>query len=125
MTGNLKVIRNEAAPGVSYFSPYQNPPAGKAADPQSDGSKLPKLFQPLKLRGLNLQNRIGVSTVSLEKYILSLYWTFFFYNKKNEYTMLTVVSFPLFVNIRHKMDILRIGTWLISEALRRGAPVLP
>lgn len=56
----LKGVRNEPAPGISYFSPYQNPPAGTAADPQSDGTKPPKLFQPLKLRGVTLQNRIGV-----------------------------------------------------------------
>ncbi|KAJ9293906.1 hypothetical protein DTO271G3_7282 [Paecilomyces variotii] len=54
-------IINKAAPGVSYFTPAQEPPAGTAADPQSDGTKPPKLFQPLKLRGLTLHNRIGLS----------------------------------------------------------------
>ncbi|KAI1912677.1 NADH-dependent flavin oxidoreductase [Ophidiomyces ophidiicola] len=57
----LEGVRNEPAPGIGYFSPYQNPKAGTAADPQSDGTKPPKLFQPLKLRGLTLQNRIGLS----------------------------------------------------------------
>ena len=46
---------------VSYFTPAQTPPAGTAYDPQPDGSAIPKLFQPLKLRGLTLQNRIMVS----------------------------------------------------------------
>ncbi|KAK2782790.1 hypothetical protein FQN52_000613 [Onygenales sp. PD_12] len=56
-----KIIRNEAAPGISYFSPYQNPPSGTAAAPQSDGSQPPKLFQPLKVRGVTFQNRIGLA----------------------------------------------------------------
>ncbi|RWQ91160.1 flavin oxidoreductase/12-oxophytodienoate reductase [Paecilomyces variotii] len=54
-------IINKPAPGVSYFTPAQEPPAGTAADPQSDGTKPPKLFTPLKLRGLTLHNRIGLS----------------------------------------------------------------
>ncbi|PGH17394.1 hypothetical protein AJ80_04850 [Polytolypa hystricis UAMH7299] len=61
VTNSLAGVINEAAPGISYFSPYQNPPSGTAANPQSDGSKPPKLFQPLKLRGLTFQNRIGLS----------------------------------------------------------------
>ena len=55
-----KAIENEAAKGISYFTPAQNPPSGTALDPQPDGSHPPKLFQPLKLRGLALQNRIMV-----------------------------------------------------------------
>lgn len=51
-------IKNEAAKGISYYTPAQRPPAGTASDPQPDGSHPPKLFQPLKLRGLTLQNRI-------------------------------------------------------------------
>lgn len=54
-------IENEAADGISYYTPAQVPPAGTASDPQPDGSHPPKLFQPLKLRGLTLQNRIMVS----------------------------------------------------------------
>ena len=38
----------------------ERPPAGTAFDPQSDGSHPPKLFQPLKLRGVTFQNRIMV-----------------------------------------------------------------
>lgn len=58
-------IELKAAPGVSYFTPAQVPPAGTAADPQSDGLKPPKLFKPLTLRGVTFQNRIGVSLSSL------------------------------------------------------------
>lgn len=54
-------IENKAAKGISYFTPAQDPPAGIASDPQPDGSHPPKLFQPLKLRGVTLQNRIMVS----------------------------------------------------------------
>ena len=53
-------IENEAAPGISYYTPKQSPPSGTASDPQPDGSHPPKLFQPLKLRGVALQNRIMV-----------------------------------------------------------------
>jgi len=51
---------NRAAPGVSYFTPLQDPPAGTAliTDEKKD---VPKLFRPLKLRGLTLQNRIMLS----------------------------------------------------------------
>lgn len=45
---------------VSYFTPQQDPPAGTAIG-MADGSKIPKLFTPLKLRGLELQNRIALS----------------------------------------------------------------
>jgi hypothetical protein len=54
-------IENKRAPGISYFTPAQEPPAGTAANPQSDGSAPPKLFQPLSVRGLTFHNRIGVS----------------------------------------------------------------
>lgn len=53
-------IENKAAPGISYYTPAQVPPAGTAANPQSDGSTPPKLFQPFKLKGLTFPNRIGV-----------------------------------------------------------------
>ena len=54
-------IENEAAKGISYYTPAQKPPAGTASDPQPNGSKPPKLFQPLKLRGVTMQNRIMAS----------------------------------------------------------------
>lgn len=59
-------IEVKPAPGISYFTPAQEPPAGLAADPQSDGAPIPKLFQPLKVRGITLHNRIGVRLASLD-----------------------------------------------------------
>ena len=53
-------LENEAAKGISYYTPAQLPPSGTASDPQPDGSHPPKLFHPLKLRGVTLQNRIMV-----------------------------------------------------------------
>lgn len=56
------VIPNKAAPGVSYYTPAQTPDiAGSARNPQSDGSKVPKLFEPLTIRGTTFQNRIFLS----------------------------------------------------------------
>ncbi|GLB42195.1 putative NADH:flavin oxidoreductase / NADH oxidase family protein [Lyophyllum shimeji] len=52
---------NVPAPNVPYFTPAQIPPAGTALDPQPDGKPIPKLFQPLKIRGVELQNRIILS----------------------------------------------------------------
>lgn len=62
---NVPDIINKPAPNTSYFTPAQDPPAGTAANPQSNGSKPPKLFQPLTLRGVTFQNRIGVSLRTL------------------------------------------------------------
>ncbi|KAF9459666.1 hypothetical protein BDZ94DRAFT_1199180, partial [Collybia nuda] len=52
---------NIAAKGVSYFTPAQIPAAGTALNPQPDGKEIPKLFQPLKIRGLEFHNRIFLS----------------------------------------------------------------
>ena len=51
---------NTAAPGIPYFTPEQNPPSGTAVNPQSDGKAIPKLFQPIKIRGVQFHNRIFV-----------------------------------------------------------------
>ncbi len=56
-----ETLENKPAKGISYFTPAQHPPSGTASDPQPDGSHPPKLFQPLKLRGITLQNRIMLS----------------------------------------------------------------
>lgn len=50
---------NEAAPNVPFFTPRQNPPAGTAGI--VDNQDVPKLFKPLKIRGLTMQNRIMLS----------------------------------------------------------------
>lgn len=53
-------LENTPAPNISYFTPLQDPPAGTAM--LEDGKKdVPKLFRPLKLRGVTLQNRIMLS----------------------------------------------------------------
>lgn len=54
-------LANKAAPGISYFTPLQDPPAGTAIGMTDGSSKIPKLFTPLKIRGLELQNRIALS----------------------------------------------------------------
>ncbi|TFY64655.1 hypothetical protein EVJ58_g2489 [Rhodofomes roseus] len=60
----MKDIISPAALNVSYFTPRQDPPAGTALNPQPDGKPIPKLFQPLKVRGLELHNRILISPMS-------------------------------------------------------------
>ncbi|KAK0609101.1 NADPH dehydrogenase afvA [Lasiodiplodia hormozganensis] len=57
---NTELI-NVAAPGVEYFTPWQAVPAGTATDPQPDNKPIPKLFQPLQIRGMRVQNRIMLS----------------------------------------------------------------
>ncbi|KAJ3509091.1 hypothetical protein NLJ89_g5400 [Agrocybe chaxingu] len=57
MTDNV----NLPAPGISYFTPRQSPPAGTAVTPQKSGKPIPKLFQPLKIRDVEFQNRIFLS----------------------------------------------------------------
>lgn len=52
---------NKPAPGISYFTPLQDPPAGSALGMKDGSDKIPKLFKPLKIRGLELQNRIFVA----------------------------------------------------------------
>lgn len=53
-------LENRPAKGPSYFTPLQDPVAGTAFLTE-DGKSVPKLYQPLKLRGLTLQNRIMLS----------------------------------------------------------------
>ncbi|KAJ5623469.1 2-4-dienoyl-CoA reductase [Penicillium lividum] len=49
------------AEGISYFTPAQEPAAGTARNPQTSGKAIPKLFQPLTIRGKTFQNRLGVA----------------------------------------------------------------
>lgn len=65
ISNTLPDVDIEPAPGLSYFTPAQNPPSGTAASPQSSGRPVPKLFQPLTVRGVKFQNRLGVSLVCL------------------------------------------------------------
>jgi len=59
VAGESQIV-NKAAQNVSYFTPAQDPPAGTAflSDDKKD---IPKLFTPLKIRGVTLQNRIMLS----------------------------------------------------------------
>ena len=57
---NWPDVPTKPAEGISYFTPAQEPPAGTARNPQTSGRPIPKLFQPLKVRGMTFQNRIGV-----------------------------------------------------------------
>ncbi|KAF9009938.1 hypothetical protein BDQ17DRAFT_1347177 [Cyathus striatus] len=50
---------NVPAEGISYFTPAQKPPAGTAISPED--KLVPKVFQPLTIRGTVFQNRIWVS----------------------------------------------------------------
>ncbi|TCD67420.1 hypothetical protein EIP91_012392 [Steccherinum ochraceum] len=52
-------IINSPAPNTPYFTPAQYPPSGTAAS--QDEKSLPKVFQPLKVRGLEFHNRIWLS----------------------------------------------------------------
>ncbi|KDQ58338.1 hypothetical protein JAAARDRAFT_34138 [Jaapia argillacea MUCL 33604] len=52
---------NAPAPGIPYFTPAQVPASGTALNPQPDGKPIPKLFQPIKIRGLEFHNRIFLS----------------------------------------------------------------
>lgn len=56
-----KGIPNRGAKDVSFYTPEQAPPAGTALDPQPSGQSIPKLFTPLKIRDMTMQNRIMVS----------------------------------------------------------------
>ncbi|KAF8155543.1 NADPH dehydrogenase [Crassisporium funariophilum] len=56
---------NAPAKGVPFYTPIQNPPAGTASDPQPDGKPIPKIFQPLQIRGVRFQNRIWASLEGL------------------------------------------------------------
>ncbi|KAI5898416.1 NADH:flavin oxidoreductase 1 [Schizophyllum commune H4-8] len=58
---STKTYENKAAPGVPFFTPAQEPPAGTALNPQPDGKPIPKLFTPIKIRDLELQNRVWLS----------------------------------------------------------------
>lgn len=57
----LAPIPNVAAKGVPFFTPEQDPVAGSALDPQPSGKPIPKLFTPLKIRGITMPNRIWMS----------------------------------------------------------------
>ena len=44
---STKTYENKAAPGVPFFTPAQEPPAGTALNPQPDGKPIPKCVRAL------------------------------------------------------------------------------
>ncbi|UKZ61295.1 uncharacterized protein TrAtP1_002561 [Trichoderma atroviride] len=54
-------IANTAAKNAPFFTPEQDPVAGSPTATQPSGNPVPKLFTPLKIRGVELPNRIWVS----------------------------------------------------------------
>lgn len=57
-----KVLENKAAPDVPYYTPAQVPRAGTALLTNGKTpSDIPRIFQPIRIRGLLLQNRIMLS----------------------------------------------------------------
>ncbi|CAG8981616.1 hypothetical protein HYALB_00012967 [Hymenoscyphus albidus] len=54
-------LHNTAAPNTSYYTPEQAIPSGTIIPKPGSTDPIPKLFEPLQLRGLKLQNRILVS----------------------------------------------------------------
>ncbi|KAH7309701.1 hypothetical protein B0I35DRAFT_470776 [Stachybotrys elegans] len=59
--GITSSVENKAAANMPFYTPAQIIPAGTALDPQPDGKAIPRLFTPMKIRGVSFQNRIFVS----------------------------------------------------------------
>lgn len=57
----VEPIANKAAKGVPFFTPEQDPVPGSAKQTQASGKPIPKLFTPLRIRGIEMKNRIWVS----------------------------------------------------------------
>ncbi|EIW78290.1 FMN-linked oxidoreductase [Coniophora puteana RWD-64-598 SS2] len=57
----MEVVINKPAWNTSYFTPAQEPPSGTAIGPQPNDAPVPKLFQPIKIRGVTFHNRIFVA----------------------------------------------------------------
>ncbi|KAI0899344.1 FMN-linked oxidoreductase [Annulohypoxylon nitens] len=53
----MSSIVNKGAPNAPFYTPAQDPPAGTALNQATT----PTLFKPLKIRGVELQNRFAVS----------------------------------------------------------------
>ncbi|KIW22107.1 uncharacterized protein PV07_12523 [Cladophialophora immunda] len=57
-------LDNPGAKGVSFYSPAQDVPAGTAVSPQAGNAPIPKLFQPLTIRGVTFPNRIWLAPMA-------------------------------------------------------------
>lgn len=55
-------LENKAAPGIPYYTPAQEPPAGTPTDVST---KPPTLFTPLKVRSVETSNRFVVSPMCM------------------------------------------------------------
>lgn len=99
--GDTRFIVNRPAPDIPYFTPAQSPPSGTIKE-VSGNAKLPKLFTPLRIRGVEFQNRIFVSTV-FEVVYYGLCFS-------------RVCSFRRCVNTPLKMVTSRTGIWHTWEA---------
>lgn len=58
---NWPSIPIKPAQGVPFYTPAQSPPAGTARNPQTNGKPIPKLFHPLTIRNLTMQNRLALA----------------------------------------------------------------
>ncbi|VBB72434.1 Putative NADPH dehydrogenase [Podospora comata] len=63
MTVSKLPTASAPAPGVSFYTPAQDPPAGTAL--MNDATPVPTVFTPLTIRGLTLQNRFAVSPMCM------------------------------------------------------------
>lgn len=89
---------NRPASNIHYFTPAQSPPSG-TAKPVSGNVQLPNLFTPLRIRGVEFQNRIFVSAGPEVFEVV--------YSGLNRFCC----RFRQCVNTPVKMDTSRIGTW--------------
>lgn len=63
MTVSKLPTASAPAPGVPFYTPAQDPPAGTAL--MNDATPVPTVFTPLTIRGLTLQNRFAVSPMCM------------------------------------------------------------
>ncbi|KAL6786697.1 hypothetical protein J3E68DRAFT_447028 [Trichoderma sp. SZMC 28012] len=59
-------IHNVAAKDASFFTPEQDPVPGSASQIQASGKPVPKLFSPLKIRDIEMPNRIWPGLMMIE-----------------------------------------------------------
>ncbi|KAK4060848.1 uncharacterized protein Triagg1_10540 [Trichoderma aggressivum f. europaeum] len=59
-------IHNVAAKDASFYTPEQDPVPGSASQVQKSGKPVPKLFSPLKIRDIEMPNRIWPGLMMIE-----------------------------------------------------------
>ena len=64
----MALLFNPPAPNTPYFTPLQRTPAGTAVESQPDGKAVPSLFKPIKIRGVEFQNRLWVGVIPLNPF---------------------------------------------------------